>query len=133
MSIIPGYEYSAKFVKHKYINGVPATSFVIGDKIKDAPTTQYQNFDFTVWGEHVAIPEGAKVVLESIKRIDCRSYNGMVKFSLSGDIRIKPNANIVFVDETVAYTPTQKPESKIADDDYLQAILDDDTPLPFDL
>ena len=136
MAVKIGFEYIAKFVKHRMVQGQPITSFSIGDKVKGGSGTQYQNYDFTVWGEHVTIPENSRVTIDKIDSIGCRSYNGRTYFDISGKITPKQMENVEYAEETAAYSIDKSSDGKTKNfesEDTFVALDDDDTALPFDL
>ncbi len=133
MAVRAGYAYIAKFVKHKTVNGQPVTSFSIGDKVRGATGTQYQNYDFTVWGEHVNIKDNDKAKIEDIESIECRAYNGKTYFGISGRISVEVKEEIEYAEETPTFAP-DKSSARVAVEEKPEYIeLDADTALPFDM
>ena len=133
MAIKRGYKYSVKYVKQEHVNGVPITKFSIGDKIKYA-NNEYQNYDFTVWGEHKNISDGDKVVIDQLDSIECRTHGNKLYFGLTGKCTVQETEEIQYTEDTPVYSiDKDSSKTKYKEPEQFIAIEDDDTPLPFDL
>ena len=67
-------KYRVKYVKHFNSKIGIATSFSIGDKIKNTNPPAYQNYSFTVW-DNLDIMEGDNVNILSIESVEVNSKN----------------------------------------------------------
>ena len=83
------FKYRVKFVKKSRTEHGSRTTFNIGDKIRNAPATQYQNYSVTVW-QDIDLKDGDSVKIKSIESIASTWYNNKVYHNLVCDVEVCP-------------------------------------------
>lgn len=121
------FALTVKFVKHRETAKGFITSFSIGDKIKDAPQTQYQNYNFAVY-DNIRLQDGDRVVIKSIDSVSANYYNGKVYYNLVGTVALfEPEPQQA--EDYQGYVPAPSPAPT---QQYVPA-SEDETSLPFDI
>ena len=113
-----GSKFKVKWVNHRYTkSNSPFTTFSISDITKDGQgANKYVYYNVTVWNRHVDIADGDFITVVNIESVSTREYNGKVKNDL-----------VLDVETGEAFTGAPKEE------EFVTALEDSETALPFDL